>query len=607
MIRASRRKVTVAAVVSVATLLIASACSSSPTSSGSSGTESATVSGGSSSSGTTGGSAAAPHGLVEGDVDTINSGTATTGGTVTYANTVPISNWNVLNSGGSTYSVLDISGAFWPYAFNTLPSGKLVQNEDIISSATVVKTDPQTVEYKINPDAVWSDGTPISADDFIYTWKALDPAQCPDCQMANSAGYDSISSVEGSDGGKTVTVTFKTPYVTWQMLFSPFLPSHIAAKYGDVTTKDGLAKSFNDGFVKNVPDWSAGPFIIKEFTSDGSVVMAQNPKWFGASKPKLTTLIFRLVSDPTQQAAALANHEVDVLNPPNIDTDVVKQLADIPDVSYQIAPSFASHFMFLNMNAAPFKDKALRQAIFEAVNTQNIATKILGPYVNNPKPLTSEFFLPDQDGYQDSVGKYSYGVGDIAAATKTLQDAGYTGIGSKLQAGNGTAVPALTFAVSAGNQVRQNEAELVQAALAPLGITVNIVSTPNLLDTVQKGDWDLTVGTNSQSPAVATVQIALFGSCPAGVIFCRFNISNFGSPEVDSLIEQAIAAPNNDESVKLLQKADDIVASSYAVLPLYQIRNLTAYNSDLANIRGNGVQWPAYNSQDWGWKTAGHK
>ncbi|MEO9009238.1 MAG: ABC transporter substrate-binding protein, partial [Nakamurella sp.] len=331
-------------------------------------------------------------------------------------------------------------------------------NNDIVTSATVVKADPQTIEYKINPGAVWSDGQPITADDFNYTWRVMDPAQCPDCQMANSAGYDSIESVDGSDSGKTVTVKFNKPYVAWQTLFSPFLPAHKAATYGDLKTKAGLATSFNDGFVKNVPDWSAGPFIIKTFTSDGSVVMDQNPHWFGAKKPNLKSLVFQLVSDPTQQAAAMANHEVDVLNPPNIDTDVVKQLAGIPDVGYQIAASFASHFMFLNMNAAALKDKAIRQAIFEAVNVQNIVTKILGPYVPDPKPLTSMFFLPGQDGYQDSLSKYSYGIGDVAAATKTLQEAGYQGVGSKLKAPDGTDLPPLTFAVSAGNQVRQNEA-----------------------------------------------------------------------------------------------------------------------------------------------------
>ena len=110
-----------------------------------------------------------------------------------------------------------------------------------MTSASVVKTNPQTIVYQINPKAVWSDGVPISASDFIYNWQAQsgnpkfkDVGGKPFLPAATS-GYSQIASVTGSDGGKTVTVVFSKPYGDWQSLFSqatPLLPAHIAQKDG---------------------------------------------------------------------------------------------------------------------------------------------------------------------------------------------------------------------------------------------------------------------------------------------------------------------------------------------------------------------------------------
>ena len=64
---------------------------------------------------------------------------------------------------------------------------------DLLVSADVTSTSPQTVVYKIKPDAVWNDGTPVTADDFIYNWQTMDGVHCADCSSANTSGYDQIN------------------------------------------------------------------------------------------------------------------------------------------------------------------------------------------------------------------------------------------------------------------------------------------------------------------------------------------------------------------------------------------------------------------------------
>lgn len=546
--------------------------------------------------GTTAGTAT--DGRVSDEPNTANTAEVGTGGTLTYTITYPISNWNVLNSGGSTYSVLDISGALLPGVFTLQPDGAPALNAALMTGAEKVADSPQTVKYTINPKAMWSDGTAVSADDFSYTWKALDPRQCPRCQAANTAGYDRIKSVTGSDGGKTVTVVFDQAYVDWKALFSPFLPAHVAATYGPIDTPEGLAKSFNEGLAKTAPKFSAGPFKIDEVAGDGSVVMSRNDKWYG-EPAKLDKLIFRLITDVSQQPTSLANQEVDVIYP-NPQVDIVQQVEELPSVRYQVTPGASMHLIWLNLNAPVMKNIALRKAIIQAVDVQQIIDKTIGQFDETAEPLKNHIFIKSSAGYTDLVSEYEYGIGDVEKAKKTLADAGYQGIGSKLVAPDGKPLPPLRFEVKAGDQLRASEAQLVQAALAPLGIAVQIATVANTVEAAQRGNWALAVGTVSQSPYSATSNIPYYLSCPAGQTFCRFNLNNYGNPEVDKLLNSALSAPNAEAATQMLQKAGKLVSGDYAVLPLYQNRSFLAYSAKVGNLRENSLAFPTYNTEQWG-------
>ena len=87
----------------------------------------------------------------------------------------------------------------------------------------------QVVTYKINPKAVWSDGQPITAKDFEFTWqiqKSADPAKGGCAALLTTVGYDQIASVEGSDNDKTVTVTYAKPFADWKSLFYAVPAAH---------------------------------------------------------------------------------------------------------------------------------------------------------------------------------------------------------------------------------------------------------------------------------------------------------------------------------------------------------------------------------------------
>jgi peptide/nickel transport system substrate-binding protein len=159
-----------------------------------------------------------------GNPDTINTASVTKGGTLTYTLEKTIDNWNVLTSAGDTFETAEVENAIYPNAFNVNPDLQPVLNTDLLTSANVTSSSPQTIVYVINPKAVWSDGTPITVADFTYLWKAQDGTDCSKCDIASTTGYAQIASVTGSNNGQTVTVVMKTPFSDWKSLFDNLMP-----------------------------------------------------------------------------------------------------------------------------------------------------------------------------------------------------------------------------------------------------------------------------------------------------------------------------------------------------------------------------------------------
>ena len=161
-----------------------------------------------------------------------NSGTSNAtkdGGTLSYAADQEPTGFNNNTSKDNGTSVLNVVINMFPPVFRLHPDYSVQLNKELMDSAEQTSTDPQTIVYKIKQEAVWSDGTPVSADDFEYLWKNLN-GSIKGNDVASTTGYDQIKSVKGSDNGKTVTVVFSEPFTDWKSLFYGLLPAEYMAK-----------------------------------------------------------------------------------------------------------------------------------------------------------------------------------------------------------------------------------------------------------------------------------------------------------------------------------------------------------------------------------------
>jgi peptide/nickel transport system substrate-binding protein len=163
-------------------------------------------------------------------------------------------------------------------------SGRPERNADYLESAKVVDTEPkQVVLYKLNQQAVWSDGREIGAADFAAQWRALSGKDSA-YWTARNAGYDRIQKIERGDNDLEVRVTFARSYADWRSLFSPLYPKEVM----------GTPDSFNDG-ARTRLKVSAGPFTVRKIDRKGDEIrLTRNPRWWG-EPAKLNEIVLRAV------------------------------------------------------------------------------------------------------------------------------------------------------------------------------------------------------------------------------------------------------------------------------------------------------------------------
>ncbi|GAA2032524.1 ABC transporter family substrate-binding protein [Catenulispora yoronensis] len=582
--------------IAAAVALAASACGSSKSNGGGSGSGSGATSGG--------------------DKNTVNSASVKQGGKVTWTIEKTVQDWNPLTSNGNTFDYAQVTNGIYPTVYIGQPDYSVKLNTDLMDGDPQV-TDatadaPQKIVYKIQQNAKWSDGTPISADDFVYLWEAQNGTN-PNVDAASTTGYSQVESVVGSDNGKTVTVTFKkgAPFSDWKSLFSSLLPSHIAKQHGDV------AASFT-WLDANPPTVSGGPFQIAPggVSADKSLVKTvRNAQYYGKAA-NLDEVDFRAITDSAQEPTALANGEVDGIYPqPQL--DLVNRVKNISGVDYHINQGLVFEHIDLNMRNTAFGGPAdadqtapakvaLRQAMFTAFDRQGLVNRTIKQFDDQAKVLNNRMLMPGQPGYQDNVTSSYPEAGDLAKAKQILTTAGYTGVGTALVDPSGKPVPAFSMRYTVGNQLRQDTSNLFAQAMKELGITVNVSSTDALGKTLTQSDaqhqWDVIVFAWVATPFPNSSNQPIYTTAKQGSP--QSNYGYYSNANVDKWL--ADAATNADEKVREsdLNQADAQVTKDAYTLPLYQKPTMIAYKNTLGNVRDNATQiGPTYNIQEWGFKS----
>ncbi|MFD7228569.1 ABC transporter family substrate-binding protein [Streptomyces sp. NPDC059881] len=367
-----------------------------------------------------------------------------------------------------------IAGAVLPSLFRLDERGRPQHNPDYLESAEIVDREPrQVVLYKLNQEAVWTDGREIGAADFLAQWRALSGKDSA-YWTARNAGYDRIEKIERGKSDLEVRVTFAKPYADWRSLFTPLYPKETM----------GSPAAFNDGARSELAQ-TAGPFTLQSVDrEEDTATLVRNPRWWG-EPAKLDSLVLRAVPRD-RRAAALATGAVDLAE---IDRSVADRIAvasretgnqngdsgpgtaledsgeeqeqeqkqaeeqgeaqaqdedellagERNDAGFarftseqtalrgfvvrkSLEPAYTQ--LALNGESGPLADERVRRAVARALDREELAEAVLKPLGLPAEPVGSHLALAGQPAYVDSSG--ALGDQDTQEAQALLADAGWT-------------------------------------------------------------------------------------------------------------------------------------------------------------------------------------
>jgi len=478
-----------------------------------------------------------------------------------------------------------------PQAFRVTPAGEYVPGPVLAGAPTLSAGPPVTITYPINPDAVWSDGAPITSKDFEYTWKQIVNGK----DIYDTTGYTAISAIDTTDP-KTAVVTFSEPFAGWRDLFGGFyyiLPSHLLEG-------ENRHKAMKDGYA-----FSGGPWMLeggaKGWDKGRSITLVPNPKYWG-TQPKIGKVVFQFIPESAAEAQALKTGQVSAAYP--IPQTGILDEFDQAGLQYQVGSGNTYEAFWLNNEAFPLDSPVVRQALLYATDRQAIVDQIIKPAAREGRVLQS-FVVPSFPAYfTPAFAGYTH---DLKKVDELMSGDGWAKGSDGIWAKNGKKA-AFQITTTAGSEGRELAEQLWQSQLKQAGFDLEI----------KNASADLLFGRLVPRGRFGAGLYAQVGTPDPGlcVVFCSKNIptkangfvgqnyTRTASPAIDAswtAADREIDATEREASVKQGQTA---LAEDASSIPLYQLPTLFVWDPKkiAGPLQDNVTEGPFFNMEQWSLK-----
>ena len=516
---------------------------------------------------------------------------AAKGGTATVELDRPWAGFNPNTPAGAASSTPTLLTSVLPSAY--VVNQKLIPevNSDLLSSVEATSTSPLTIQYVINPKAVWSDGVPVTADDFIYAWQAqrgggVDVDGHP-YQAASTRGYRAVASITPSNGGKTATVKFATPYTDWRDMFDHMVPAHVARRVG-----------WNHGFDTFTPavDLSAGPYVVQSVSPTGTALLVRNEKWWG-TPAVLDGVTVNVAGDQNTWANVLSANNHAVAQPTAFDLGTLNRVSSLPNTQSLIKPSL--NLLQLEFNVtSPVLVRAGREAIAHAIDRTALLARTFGSI--DPELVINQDHLAavGQSSYSASSAAGEYSEPDLETMDRLLRSIGFhqNVLGNYVDAGGRQLT--VRMAVESGDPWIGTVATEISAQLRAVGIavvTTAVAGRAGMVAAAAANSYDMALVTRTAGPyQTATASWYSDGEGPVGTTGTQ-DWSKFDDPEVDQLFSQASQALDPVTGGTIYSQIDDQLWDQMVALPLFGEPGLLASGVQLDGQQYNptpdGILW----------------
>lgn len=484
-----------------------------------------------------------------------------------------------------------------------------------------VSEDPLQVQYTLNDEATWSDGTPVTYADYALDWAAR--AVTTDGKVTEDGTEKPLfNHIDGlslgdyvpegpqadSPDAKTFTYDYERVYADWKIHAYPPLPAHVVAEQAGVSTEELVtaiqeldlpvlkkaAKFWNEGWLSQpgqVPDPAIAPVTGPyDFKADGwksgdYITLEANSEYWGT--PAATKeLTFRFIGADAQ-IQALANGDLDVIQPSGPTVDTTTQLEQLGDaVNVDTNQNLTWEHLDFNFKSGIFADSLeAREAFALCVPRQKIVDDLIKPIAPDAVVMNAREVFPFQENYDDVVSESydgRYDDVDLDAAKEKFEAAGLEE-GEKVRIG-----------YAAPNPRRAAEVEAIKSSCDQVGFDIVDSASPDFFDkALPNGDYE----------------VALFAWAGSGQIASGENIystpgtQNYGGYS-DEVVDEAwkTLSSSVDEEVHAQQLPiiEKQLWDTLYGIPLFAHPGVIASSSSLQNVHNSAAQTGVlWNAEQW--------
>ena len=440
--------------------------------------------------------------------------------------------------------------------------------------------DGKTWTYNLRPDLLWSDGTPLTANDVVYTFNRILEGRY---EQRNYGNYvRNITSVTAPDD-RTVVMTTKVPSPIMERLAVYILPEHVWSAI------DGKAvRSFANEPAEGETLVGSGPFLVVERRTGQFIRMVANDNYY-KGRPNVDELVFRVYNNPDALGQALIKGEIDFAS--GLTADVFSTLEGQEGITTYAGSYSGFNELAFNMGAAlvdgtpigdgnpHLQDQQVRLAIAHSIDRQQMVDRILDGY-GTPG---SSIIPPTYTTLHVDPGTQTY---DPALANQILDDAGYAMGPDGVRIGPDGEPMIYRLFVRSDSDSSVKSGEYFKSYMAAIGIQADIkpVDENALFEIIGRGEFDMFewgwVVEPDPDYQLSTFTCGKRSYEDGGEIYADLSDSFFCSEEYDALYAAQSEETDQAARAEIVKQMQRIIYDNVAYVVTYYYDNLEAYRSD---------------------------
>jgi peptide/nickel transport system substrate-binding protein len=471
--------------------------------------------------------------------------------------------------------------------FRIDPKGVIVPNlaTEVPTQANGgISADGLNWRIRLRSDVRWHDGKPFTAEDVKYT---LELIVNPSFRAWRTTGHALVRDI------KVVSPT----EITWRMEqpFAPYLSflteTFIVPKHILSAAPDPNAAPFNQAPV------GTGAFKWGKRVAGDHVELVANTGYHGEG-PYIERLIFKYIPDMTVMYTQFRSGDIDIAGRAFITPDNYKEASRLPDRTVTLVPAGSVESIYLNLEKPQFRDRAVREALYMAIDRQAIINDL---YYGVPRPI--ETFMPPQSWYyKGDLPKHEF---NLARAGQMLDQAGWKRGPDGIRVKDGVRL-SFNNSTTTGAHLREQAQQFIQQTFAQIGVEMKILNHPAAVmfgDFWAKSQYDTAmVGITYLIASDPDVTLRFHSRAIVAKGGRGSNNAQYVNAEVDELLDKGARTFDPNARRAIYHRVQELVRNDLPFLPLFTASLVYGRRAKIKGFVPNtNTRSESWHAAGWSW------